>query len=93
MPPGGKLICLSEVRLKQAGRCDHMNMLVDESLDRIECLDCGEKLNPIHVLTRFAKEETRLKHRREALEKSHAKLDAKKKTKCRHCGSMTPVNY
>ena len=86
------IICLSEVRTRyEYSKCQHRKVNVDEILAEVECSDCGAKLNPMQVLVRLAREESRLKQRIESLRKLNAELDTKTRTKCRHCGEMTPV--
>lgn len=86
------VICLSEARkLYSSKACQHKRVEIDERLAEVECRDCGEKLNPIHVLVRMAREESMWKLRLESMQKLKADLDEKLRTKCRHCGQMTPV--
>jgi len=37
-------------------KCKHTKFIVDESLNEVECGICGEKLNPIWVISQMAKE-------------------------------------
>ena len=86
------IICLSEARTRyEHDKCQHRKVTVDEILAEVECSDCGVKLNPMQVLVRLAREESRLKQRIESLRKLNADLDTKTRTKCSHCGQMTPV--
>ncbi|WP_051957935.1 hypothetical protein [Desulfobacter vibrioformis] len=85
------LICLEKERLKRFG-CKHMHILVHEDLAYCKCKDCGELLNPMAVLCRFARKESRYVYERIALNNQRKKLEAKKRTKCEHCGEMTRVN-
>lgn len=89
--PELKVICLSEVR-KNYDRCRHMHVVVDVDLAEVECDDCGERLNPVATLLRFAHEENRLKHRIDELNKINKRLSKRVRTKCQHCGRMTRVN-
>lgn len=87
------VIVLSEVVSRyRFDKCQHRRVLVDEVENEVECRDCGKRLNPMVVLARLAREESRLKVRIEQLKDLNQKLDAKRKTKCRHCGHMTEVN-
>lgn len=86
------IISLSLARSKYLpGRCAHKSVVVDEALAEVECRDCGAKLDPMHVLVKLATEESVLQQRIETLRQLNADLDAKTRTKCRHCGQMTPV--
>lgn len=86
------VIVLSEVRNQyRFDKCQHKHVEVDEVAAEVECKDCGLKLNPIAVLVRLSREESRLRIRIEQNKKLKAELDKKTHTKCRHCGQMTPV--
>lgn len=86
------VISLSMARSRyMAGKYKHNNLIVDEELNTIECKDCGEKLNPISVLARYAKQETRLQLEQERLRELHQKLDERSRCKCDHCGKMTRI--
>jgi hypothetical protein len=92
LPAPAKIISLSEARDKfRPGKCQHRHMTVDEDLNTVECDDCGEKLNPVAILVRFAREESRWHRNAEALKDLHRKLDAKVRCKCQHCGKMTRI--
>lgn len=92
MPQLAKIISLSEARNRFAqGKCQHRQVIVDEELATVECGGCGEKLNAVAMLARFAREETLWQRRGEELKKLHAVLDAKVRCKCQHCGQMTRV--
>jgi len=73
-------------------KCKHQQILIYEDLSQVECGKCGEKLNPIWILSRWAKEETLLARRIKEINEVQAKLDAKIRTKCEHCGKFTKVN-
>ena len=73
------------------GQCRHLNITVHEDLAQVACRDCGEKLNPIWVLTRMAKEETKWAMRRGEFIAARAELAKRKRCKCQHCGQMTRI--
>lgn len=86
------VICLSDARVRfQVGKCRHIHLTVDEDLAEVECQDCGAKLNPVAVLARLAREESRFELRRQEMVAEREKLEAKSRTKCQHCGQMTHV--
>lgn len=88
----GKVICLTAARERYAAaKCRHRHLLVDEDLAEVECQDCGVKLNPVAMLARFAKEESRWHREGSALRKLRDQLDEKQRCKCQHCGKMTRV--
>lgn len=92
LPEPAKIISLSVARNKyRPGKCQHKHMTIDEDLATVECDDCGEKLNPVAVLLRFANEESRWQRNGEELRKLHADLDARIRCKCQHCGQMTRI--
>ena len=71
--------------------CPHLDIVVDESKAEVECRTCSTKLNPIWLLLRFTREESRLVQRRESLATERRAWEAKSSTKCRHCGRMTTL--
>lgn len=75
-------------------KCDHRSgtFLIDDSLDHVTCSLCGEKLNPMWVLTFLAKQETRWHYAHQQYLDEMKRLADRKKTKCRHCGEMTPIS-
>ncbi len=87
------VICLSEARNRFVmSKCQHKRVEVDEILAEVTCKDCGERLNPIAVMVRMAQEESLLGQRIETLNRLKADLEKKQRTKCKHCGQMTPVH-
>lgn len=89
-----KIISLELVRNKLSkDKCRHVKISVDENLLVVTCKTCGEKLNPIAILARFASEETQWGHRLKEIQKYTAKYRKKEKTKCQHCGRFTSVNW
>ena len=84
------------ISLKEKKKCFHHKIFVDESLNYVECGDCGEKLNPVWVLSRFANEENSVQWQQDR-ERIRLKLEReefrnRKRTKCKHCGRMTEIN-
>jgi len=77
--------------IAREGQCRHLNITVHEDLSEVICRDCGEKLNPIWVLTRMAKEETKWSLRRSEFTKIRAELSKRQRCKCEHCGQMTRI--
>ena len=73
------------------GGCRHLNISVHEDRVEVVCRDCGEKLNPIWVLTRMAKEETKWRLRRSEFMAARAELAKRQRCKCQHCGNMTQI--
>lgn len=95
-PPEGVLppnvIRLSEAKSAWlSGRCQHLRVEVDGVLAECSCLDCGAKLDPIGVLVRYAKEESRLSWLLDRQRQLAERLEAKQRCKCQHCGRFTTV--
>ncbi len=85
-----KVISIKKAR-GELRECQHLHMVVDEKKNIVECDDCGAELNPVWALLRFANEESRWEYERKALAEIKAKIEQKRRTKCRHCGKMTDV--
>lgn len=87
-----KVICLTEARRRfDAKKCQHLDVIVDERLAEVKCAKCGIGLNPINVLVRFAREESQWMNNYKAMQEQKRLLDEKQRTKCRHCGKITPI--
>lgn len=90
-----KVISLDKKRIEY-GRCKHFKMIVSEDVAEITCQECGEKLNPIWVLSRFAREEKtlreQLRNQLVRLKNIEVAMNRKTRTKCKHCNRYTPVN-
>lgn len=71
--------------------CSHINTEIDEALAEVTCRDCGVKLNPIWVLARMAKTETKWGYERQRIIDMRKALDERVRCKCDHCGKMTNI--
>lgn len=92
-PDQAKVISLQDARWRfSLAKCKHFHMTIDQTLYTVKCDDCGEKLNPVDVLARFAGEESRWAREAAALRELHRRLDARRRCKCQHCGAMTRIN-
>ncbi len=80
-----------ELKKKEYHGCQHINVLIDEDLEFIECSKCGERLNPVKYLANLAKEEDTLSFRVNLLKEHIKTLEGRLRTKCRHCGKMTKI--
>lgn len=85
------VISLKEAMTRYRGGCKHLHIVVDEYLSEVECSDCGKKLNPMAVLLRFAREESRLARERERVADLLSKLSQRVRCKCDHCGKFTGI--
>jgi hypothetical protein len=72
-------------------RCSHQKVIVDESLNTVECKDCGEKLNPVWVLAQYANRERLAVQNLEMLKELQKKAEEKTKCKCEKCGGITRI--
>lgn len=85
------IISLTKKRRELHG-CQHKKIIVCEDLWQVECGDCGEKLDPIWVLSRLATEETNWLRQCKQYKKWKAEYDKRIRVKCINCGKMTPVH-
>lgn len=72
-------------------KCQHGHFLVDEKKADVECGLCHEKLNPMWVLAQIARDDDRLRHRWATLKADLQLMGERTRTKCKHCGKMTPI--
>lgn len=81
-----------ELQLAETHRgCEHKHLVVDERAAEVECADCGVKLNPMWALARLARDDSDFRREWDRMRAAVRLLKDKTKTKCRHCGQMTPV--
>jgi len=62
-------------------------------LTTIRCLDCEKDINPVVWLAMLAEEWQRVERLTGEYKAAAEKLNEKSRTKCRHCGKMTPVPH
>lgn len=72
-------------------KCRHGNFLVDEKKAEVECGICHEKLNPMWVLVEIATQDRILRDRWAGMKAEVELMKPKLRTKCKHCGEMTPI--
>lgn len=80
---------LTEVR---SYACRHTRFVVDEKLEQVECADCKERLSPIYALLQLCRQETRYHELHARYQDELKRLGERSRTKCRHCGQMTPIS-
>lgn len=73
-------------------KCLHRRFTVSEQLAEVECTDCGEKLSPIFALLQLCNQENRYHELHARYQDEMTRLAERSKTKCRHCGEMTPIS-
>lgn len=89
-PPGADAPFLV---VESLGECSHFGpFVVNEKEDTVTCKQCGTRLNPMYVLKRLAMEETRWHRARSTYQDETKRLKERSRTKCRHCGEMTPIS-
>lgn len=76
--------------------CLHKGPFIfDRKLATVECQDCGALLNPLYVLEVLANREAywnrRAKDLAAYLAEVNKELAERTRTKCTHCGNMTPI--
>ena len=75
--------------------CSHTftTYVVDDALAEVECGKCGAKLNPMWVLCRLAVDDRRMEASQKRYEEGLRRLGSRSRTKCLHCGKMTPISH
>lgn len=71
--------------------CRHNSLIVDEDLEKIECKNCGEKLNPFFAIRKLMQLSEVWKKQKAEADLSRENAEKKTKTKCEHCGKMTRI--
>ena len=66
--------------------------LVDERLAEVTCAACKAKLNPIWVLQQLTMAENRFHDLHARYQDELVRLNARSRTRCEHCGSMTRIS-
>lgn len=76
------------------GKCSHFNgpFIIDDKAADVTCKRCGEKLNPMWVLTQLAHQESRWFEHFKRYQGEMQRLSERSKTKCQHCKKMTNIS-
>ena len=77
---------------KEYDGCKHNTVVVDPELFQLECSDCGALLDPMQYLLKLANRESSLEYRITNLAEHLDKMEKRVRTKCIHCGQMTPIS-
>lgn len=82
-------------RAPRLDACLHFNgpFLVNETLAEVTCGKCNEKLNPMWVLGQLVNKENRWHEHFARYQDEMRRLAERSRTKCRHCGQMTPISH
>lgn len=92
MPEKQKVVSIEIARKRFDDKhCEHYCVEIDEARCNVVCKKCGVELNPIWVLSRFAREQTQWDANRKALKEERERMELKQRTKCQHCGAMTKI--
>ena len=78
--------------VQKHGQCRHKLINFDEASDSVECRQCGERLNPMWVIKKMAMKESIAIQNIERYQDEMKRLKDRSRTKCRHCGKMTPIS-
>jgi ribosomal protein S27E len=89
-PVPGKAISVAAVSYKD---CRHLHTEIDPKRSEVKCLDCKVLLNPIWLLEQLSREDERLFRRWAELRATIQSMNERTKTKCKHCGKMTPIPH
>jgi len=81
--------------VKQSGKCTHLRVgyIIDSASAEVECNQCGEKLNPMWVLSQLATEDRRYADSQKRYREEMERLTNRSRTKCQHCGKLTRISY
>lgn len=84
-------------RNRSEQRCNHRNVKIFKDESEIDCVDCGQKINPIHWIL------AHLSHINSASRKNRAylaewqviesKLKGKNKFLCTHCHEVNTIDF
>lgn len=78
--------------VQRYGGCAHNKFIVDDKKLEVECGECGERLNPMWVLTQLASRDMRMHEAARRYKDEMKRLDERSRTKCDHCGKMTRIS-
>lgn len=92
LPEGRSIMCAWEAG--RAGPCNHLfaTYLIEDGGAEVTCGRCNGKLDPMWVLGRLATEDRRMAESQARYQDEMKRLDERKRTKCRHCGNLTPIS-
>lgn len=76
---------------RRSGECFHRRIVIDPELSEIECTDCKAKLNPLKWIENQVSVFRWFMEREREASLTIQAANLRTRTKCRHCGQMTPV--
>lgn len=75
------------------GKFGHGPYVVNEALAFVQCHTCKAMLNPVFVLGELLRKESEFLALHARYQDELKRLRERQKTKCRHCGKMTPISH
>lgn len=82
---------ITKVSKFRTQQCKHNEVILDPELAYVKCKLCGEKLNPLWVLSQYADSEARLFKQLEIVKREYELVKNKTKCKCEKCGGVTRI--
>lgn len=75
-------------------KCKHYRgpFEIDEDAGTCTCKECGDTVSPMFVLKRLMNKESQWNRTRGNYLDEMKRLKERSRTKCRHCGQMTPIS-
>lgn len=73
------------------GKCLHQRVVVDTSLTKLECSDCGKEVNAVEWVANTTELYAALKYERQRYDTAKTLFDVKSRCKCEHCGKITRI--
>ncbi len=81
------------IYFERDGEWRQVTYIVRPGETEVECGSCGTKLDPMWVLKQLAGRESNWNRSRQHYREEMARLRARQKTKCEHCGQMTRISH
>ena len=74
-----------------SGKCLHQKLVVDTSLAKLQCQDCGKEINAVEWIANTTEYYGGLRRERQRYDSAKALFDVKSRCKCEHCGKLTRI--
>jgi hypothetical protein len=74
------------------GKFGHGPYIVSEAMAFVQCATCKAMLNPFFVLGELLHRQSNFMAMHERYQDEMRRLKERSRTKCRHCGEMTPIS-
>lgn len=76
---------------KLRGKCQHTNIELDITVTTIQCIDCGQQINPVAWIYMLINEWHEYERAAKAYLEALKEYQERSRTKCSHCGKMTDI--